>query len=319
VATEPPGKRSLAERYEAMLARPGTPAEKFGHMIVFHMDEGTRPANSPQQRVQWTTKELSGELGVTPNSIGNLRSGAKVPPYLQKIEVAFLGKPGTDTPGHPQWREDLRDRHKAARNFNLSRRPARTKRQTSFPSKIVKRDPILHWRFADMDTRRNSYLDEERKPVDFYVSVGAFKNAGSQITLRMKERPGASLKIKSVTLVRLHPELVERLTNAQLLDRDFEQILQSRIASFVADLGKDPRDIPVFVRLWNAMPGFHGYLFGKRRFTNQWGFENGKLHVDIPLMEYPSPDWDDETEEAILKMSTCELEAKYVRGKKVDP
>jgi hypothetical protein len=175
----------------------------------------------------------------------------------------------------------------------------------------------LHWHFADADRKRNLYLDNEPQPVDFYVSVGAFKNAGSQITLRMRERPGSSLNLKSITLVRLHPSLVQRLVGADLLHDDFEAVLQTRIAAFVGDVGKDPRSLPIFVRLWKEMPSFHGYLFSKRRFTNHWGFDEGKLHVDIPLIEYPSPDWDIETQGAIRSMARCELAIAYRSGKKV--
>jgi hypothetical protein len=303
-----------------------SPLKKFGARLRFHLDRGTRPKGVTKV---WRLKEFGVAVGKTGTTVDNWCDGEHLPPQFGPIEFALFGEnKDDDSDLYRTWRSELRELYSMAaadaadRDAFSIEKISKESRQRSdvqpgfnlFPGK---RNPIVHWHHTSSDKKRNEYLDEEPVPVDFFVSVGAFANAGSQITIRMKDRPGQLFKIKSITLVRLHPKIVRRLTVAQLLHANLEQLLQDRIRVFVREVGNDSRDIKIRVRLWADMPSFHGYLFSKRRFTNQWAFNEGKLHVDVPLLEYPSPDWDAETEEAIKTISDCELQAEYLHGKKI--
>lgn len=308
----------LIDRYKEVLARQGAPRQKLAHFFKFLFDEGVHPAGEGKV---WKRTELANLLSVDPKMIGNyLRGRNRVPKAALDV---FFRKDGEENEERAEMRREFRRRLDAAWNTGPPIGPLAAKSvelgdgHEIGVAERTKRSPILHWHMSDTDKKRDQYLDEQSEPIDFFVSVGAFKNAGSQLTLRMYARPGASLKLKSITLVRLHPLLVHKLITAGLLDDDFERILQSRIDNFVADVAKDGRHIPVSVRYWNKVPSFHGYLFENRRFTNHWGFENGKMHVDIPLLEYPSPDWDEETRAAIDEMSNCELAVTYMDGDKL--
>jgi hypothetical protein len=302
--------------------------KRFGARLRFHLDRGTRPDGKTKR---WSFKEFGGAVHRSGTTVSSWCDGSHLPPRFGPIEFALFGEnPPDDDDNYRAWRLELQklfreavdgaaDKGVLPKSESAGERGPSTSSPTISGDATGRKNPIVHWQHTDSDKIRNEYLDEEPAPVDFFVSVGTFAHAGSHITLRMRYRPGPRLKLKSITLVRLHPKVVKRLTTAKLLDDDFEQLLQNRIKMFVAEVGKDPRNIRIVVRFWSDMPSFHGYLFSNRRFTNQWAFEKGKLHVDVPLLEYPSPDWDDETHEAIRTMSNCELDAEYLNGKRLNP
>jgi hypothetical protein len=312
------GNPDREARYAAVLEITGTARQKLGHIFKFFMEEGVRPFDHPLADAgrSWKPIEVARKIEKSAQYVGMMANGKRLP-NIDYVLKPFLGySADKDTPERRTWRNDVRKLLQQANGERADGTPKRATRTDVAPDRTKRRVPILYWRPADSDRRRNECLDDEPAPVDLYVSVGAFANAGSQITLRMNMHPGDSLNIKSVTLVRLSPQLVQALVKPGLLAANFEEALSAHIQSFIADIAQDPRNLPIYVRQWKYMPSFHGYLFGNRRFTNQWGFQNGKLHVDIPLLEYPSPDWNKENRAAVKEMDSCELIATYIKGKK---
>jgi hypothetical protein len=67
-------------------------AERFGELLSWHLDRGTRPGGSPDaEGIPWTVKEFAAAVGVSERSIRAWCADENLPQDLRPIERALLG------------------------------------------------------------------------------------------------------------------------------------------------------------------------------------------------------------------------------------
>jgi hypothetical protein len=148
--------------------------QRFGELLSWHLDRGTRPGGSPDaEGVRWTVKEFAAAVGADERSVRAWRGGNYLLKDLHAIEKQLFG----DNPAYREAIDKLRRLHREARSGVRSAELALDSTLSGSGTRLES------WREAELENAPSGLESTDLSEAEFREAVAGFVIGAGRVML----------------------------------------------------------------------------------------------------------------------------------------